>query len=126
MALGDAYHGRKEAKSDELLLACLRQAGLPDGLLALSRDDPSYEEELKAEHQDAVDRLGAFGVPTLKIEGQEIGFFGPVVDPVPLGGQAVELWDHIQWELRQPYLWELKRDRHYRPLPQPLIEAGAA
>jgi hypothetical protein len=121
MALGDAFHGRKEPRLPETLMACLRTAGLPEGLLQTAEGDASVEEELMAEHQHAVDTLGAFGVPTLHLEGRELGFFGPVVDPVPTGAEALDLWDHTLWSLDKPYLWELKRERNFQPAPQPFI-----
>ncbi|HLY65717.1 MAG TPA: DsbA family protein [Chloroflexota bacterium] len=125
MAIGDAYHGRKEPKNLETLQVAIRAAGLSADLVQAAESDPTVEQELLAEHQHAVDALKAFGVPTLHLEGADIGFFGPVVDPVPVGEQALELWDHMLWSLRQPYLWELKRERDYTPAAQPYLEAGA-
>jgi 2-hydroxychromene-2-carboxylate isomerase len=124
MALGDALHGRREDRTDSLLTNALLASGLPETLYAQSKADPSHEQELIAEHQQAVGELGAFGVPTLRFPGSTIAFFGPVVDPVPLGASALELWEHVQWSLRQPYLWELKRERTHKPEPLGLSQVG--
>jgi 2-hydroxychromene-2-carboxylate isomerase len=124
MALGDALHGRREERSDTLLAGALIAAGLPETLYADSVTDPTYEQELLAEHQQAVDELGAFGVPTLRLPGSKVAFFGPVVDPVPVGTAAIELWEHVQWSLRQPYLYELKRERTQKLTPLGLSQVG--
>jgi len=104
MVLGDALHGQREDGNEMLLRSTLIAAGLPETLYAESQADRTYEQELVAEHQQAVEELGAFGVPTLRLPGSAISFFGPVVDPVPPGAAAVELWEHVQWSLGQPYL----------------------
>jgi hypothetical protein len=54
-------------------------------------------------------------VPTLALEGSNVAIFGPVVEPLPTGTEAVALWDHTRWMLEQPYLWEIKRERKLQP-----------
>ena len=68
------------------------------------------EDRLLAEHQDGVDRVGAFGVPTISINGQR-GFFGPVISTVPSGEEAGELWDHLAWLAARDNFFEYKRRR---------------
>jgi len=34
-----------------------------------------------------------------------------VVDDMPQGPAADELWSHMEWILKQPYLYEIKRER---------------
>ena len=114
MAMGEALHG--EAKRDEMgtkegVQACLKAAGLPESLYDEALNDPSTETDLVAEHKQVHERLAAFGVPTIALEGSDIGIFGPVIEPVPTGAEALELWEHTHWMLRQPYLWEVKRER---------------
>ena len=41
-----------------------------------------------------------------------------------LGAAAVELWQHVQWSLEQPYLWELKRERTYKLTPLGLSQVA--
>jgi len=50
-------------------------------------------------------------VPWLVLDGQNFGFYGPVVDEVPQGAAALELWSHMSWLLTQPYVYEIKRER---------------
>jgi hypothetical protein len=88
--------------------AC-REAGLPADLVERALADPSTHEEVLAEHQDAVDRYGAFGVSWLVVDDQPIGFYGPIISEVPLGDSALELWDHVSWLLTQSTFFEIKR-----------------
>ncbi len=98
--------------------AALAKAGLPEDLSARALDDPSTEKEYRAAHE-AAEARDVFGVPTLFIGGSTLGYFGPVIDPVPRGQAALELWDYTAWAARQPYLYELKRERKGRLGPQP-------
>ena len=68
------------------------------------------EERILAEHQEALERHGAFGVPTISVEGKR-GFFGPVITSVPSGEDAGELWDHIAWLANRTDFFEYKRSR---------------
>ena len=72
--------------------------------------EPGMEERILAEHQEGIERLKAFGVPTLSINGQR-GFFGPVITSVPTGEDAGELWDHIAWLAGREDFFEYKRSR---------------
>jgi hypothetical protein len=40
--------------------------------------------------------------------------FGPVIDSVPQGEAAGELWDRLVWLMRQPSFFEVKRSRKKR------------
>ena len=51
-------------------------------------------------------------VPTLVLDnGDGPGIFGPVIKPVPEGEAAGQLWDRVEWLLRQEGFFELKRGR---------------
>jgi 2-hydroxychromene-2-carboxylate isomerase len=93
---------------------CLEQAGLSTTLYEEAMADASTHEEWMAEHYAAVERLDAFGTPTLALSGSNIGVFGPVVDPVPDGDEALALWDSVHLALKAPYLYEMKRNRPRR------------
>lgn len=125
MSIGEAIHGeqrREELGSEGGVAACLERAGLPASLYRSALDDPSTEQELLDEHRAARDRLHAFGVPTLALEGSDIGIFGPVIEPLPTGAEADTLWEHVRWMLQQPYLWELKRERTVKLQPQHVLD----
>jgi hypothetical protein len=71
---------------------------------------PGIEERILAEHQDGGERLKAFGVPMLSINGGR-GFFGPVLISVPTGEDAGELGDHIAWRAARDDVVAYKRSR---------------
>jgi 2-hydroxychromene-2-carboxylate isomerase len=89
---------------------CLEAAGLPTTLYEEAQRDQSTEDEWLAEHYEAVERLGAFGTPTLALAGSKIGVFGPVIDPVPSGPDVIKLWDAVHLSLTSPWMYELKRN----------------
>jgi 2-hydroxychromene-2-carboxylate isomerase len=120
LALGDAMHGDKlDPMADQVLGGALTKAGLPADLRDAVLADDTTLHDYRASHEEAL-RLGAFGVPSLVFDGADAAYFGPVVEPIPTGASAVELWDFTLWSAQQPYLWEWKRDRKGRKLgPQP-------
>jgi len=122
MAIGEAHHGRREDLNDDAIVArCLKEAGLPDSLYKEALQDQSTERDLLAEHQESCDKLHAFGVPTLALEGSDIGVFGPVVEPVPTGQEAVELWEHTHYLLKAPSVFEFKRSARVKLGPQHML-----
>jgi predicted DsbA family dithiol-disulfide isomerase len=112
IALGNAAHGRRENIGERAVVeACVKEAGFDSGLVEQALADESTKEDVLKDHEEAVKRYRAFGVPTLALEGSDIGFFGPVIHRVPTGEDAGELWDVTAWSLRNNNLYELKRDR---------------
>jgi len=112
LALGAAQHGRKESiRYAEGIKAALQVAKLDPSLVDAALADNTTTNDVLADHEEAVSRYHAFGVPTIAIKGLEVGFYGPIIQFVPRGEDAGEMWDHIEWALRQPNLFELKRDR---------------
>ena len=111
-ALGTMRHERHQNfKHAAAMEAALQEAGLPAALYGQAQGDPSTAEAVLAEHREAAERYAAFGVPWLVAEGQEFGFYGPIIKTAPEGKDAVALWEHTSWLLAQPYLYELKRER---------------
>ncbi len=112
LTLGAAQHGRRESIKDSAVIeAALKQADLDPGIVEAALSDESTIKEVLSDHEEAVRRYRAFGVPTIAIEGSEVGFYGPIIQFVPRGEEAGEMWDHLEWALHQPNLFELKRDR---------------
>ena len=110
LALGKARHDRKEDLSDASVVeAALKEAGRSPSLLAEALTDPTTEQEYLAEHKAVVER-GGFGVATLEIDGSD-PIFGPVIEPVPSGEEAGQLFDHVVALSRLKYFYELKRSR---------------
>ena len=95
--------------------AALEEAGLDRELRAAALADPTTRDEVLAEHAAVAERLAAFGVPTLVLDDEDgPGIFGPVINPVPEGEAAGELWDRVLWLTRQEGFFELKRSRPRR------------
>ncbi len=112
IALGNAAHGRGEDISQrEVVEACVKEEGFEAGLVEQALADESTKEDVLKDHEEAVKRYHAFGVPTIALEGSDIGVYGPVIHHVPTGEDAGELWDVTAWSLRNSNLYELKRDR---------------
>lgn len=114
LALGRMFHERDKSFDEieqvaEIAAPYLDEVGLDPSLAARALDDETTLEDVLTQHQDAVERMKAFGVPWIVVDGDEAGFFGPVIGELPRGRQAVELWEHFQWMGRQSYLYELKR-----------------
>ena len=110
--LGNAAHGRKESIRERAVVeACAEKAGLGKDFVTQALEDDSTTQEVLSDHEEAVTRYHGFGVPTIAFEGSNVGFYGPIIHTVPKGEEAGELWDYTAWALRQPNLFELKRDR---------------
>ena len=112
LTLGAAQHGRKESiKQLDVLREAAKKADLDSAIVDAALADESTIHDVLADHEEAVRRYRAFGVPTIAIEGLDVGFYGPIIQFVPRGEEAGEMWDYMAWALRQPNLFELKRDR---------------
>jgi len=112
LALGRARHERRENLADpETVKRALQTAELEPALLDRALGDDAVNAAVLAEHQDAVDRLDAFGVPWLVLEDRNFGFFGPVIQNLPEPKEALELWEHTSWLLGYRNFYELKRPR---------------
>jgi 2-hydroxychromene-2-carboxylate isomerase len=107
------------AKDDEMadaVRASLTEAGLDPGLCDKALGDPGTWDAVIEEHQDIVERFGAFGVPTIVLDGGAgPAIFGPVVAKLPSDEEAVELWRHSSWMVRYDNFYELKRNRTSAP-----------
>ncbi len=112
LALGRANHDRQEDLGNhDVLSAAVAQAELDPTLVRRAVSDPAPNQAVLEEHHEAERRFQAFGVPWLVVDDQEFGFYGTIVDEVPVGQAALDLWDHSSWMLRQPHFFELKRAR---------------
>ena len=109
-ALGARLHEQGRGIDDAVLAESLAEAGLPADLLAAA-DDGSLDDDVRASHQQAQERVGTdSGSPVLAF-GDGPAWFGPVVSPVPTGQAATELWHGLEALSRVPQFSELKRGR---------------
>lgn len=115
-AIGERVHETrpKPEMSHQLLREALASIGVDAGVVDRALSDPSTEDEVVAEHGSVVERVGAFGVPTIVLPSGK-GIFGPVKAVAPTGEAAGELWDHVRWLAEQDDFFELKRSRDRAP-----------
>lgn len=85
----------------------LAEHGWDPGLVDEAIADPSTTEEVRADHDHAVEQLGGFGVPIL-VHPDGSTLYGPVVAPAPVGEEAGRLWDLVQEMRTFDGLYELK------------------
>ena len=112
LTLGTAAHGRNENIQERTVVeACAEQVGFGADLVENALADESTIKDVLADHEEVKSRYDGFGVPTIAIEGSNLGFYGPILHTVPTGEEAGDLWDYTAWALHQPNLFELKRDR---------------
>lgn len=110
-ACGKALHydGRRPYEV-ETGKALLQEIGLDPSIWDKALEDPTTHDEVRADHDHAVNALGAFGVPVITAPGVR-AMFGPVVLPAPTGDEAMELWDVTIRAAKFPGLYELKRPK---------------
>ena len=109
-ALGARLHEQQRTVDDALLTESLQEAGLPADLLAAA-DDASYDDDVRASHAQAQERVGTeSGSPVLAI-GEGPAWFGPVLAPVPTGQAATDLWQGLVALSKVEQFSELKRSR---------------
>jgi hypothetical protein len=94
----------------------LAAAGLPAGL-ADALDDTRWDEEIKAEGEEALALTGRdVGTPIIQFHPPDgTAFFGPVISRLPGPEDAVRLWDHVVGLAGFPGFAELKRSLRERP-----------
>ena len=117
-ALGTRIHNRDEGPGKETVAAALKDVGLPESLME-HWDSTPYEPELRASHQEGIDKVGQdVGTPVIAVpgaDGEQIAFFGPVVTPAPQGEEAGRLWDGTLAVASVPGFYEIKRTRTKGP-----------
>ena len=86
-AVGTRMHEQDVFFDDEVVAACVAEAGLPASV-AEALDEAARDEAVRASHQQSQDLVGdEAGSPVLGLAGR--GFFGPVV---PEGEEALDLF----------------------------------
>lgn len=100
----------------DVVRAAVSDAGFDASIVDRALADPSTWEQVVEDHHKVVAEVGAFGVPTIRLDGGEgPAIFGPVIHTVPDDDDAVEMFRHVSWLVRQPMFWEIKRERTESP-----------
>lgn len=118
-AYGEAMHdGRDRTAFDDPA----RLAGVLTGLghpaeLAGATDDTAFDDVIRAETTDALERCGGFiGTPVLSFAPPDgPSLFGPVFSVIPKGSEAVRMWEAVRTLAATPYFSELKRSNRGTP-----------
>jgi len=94
------------------------EVGLPDSIAAAATDD-AFDAALQASHDEGTALVGPdAGTPIVAIadrEGTEVGLFGPIMTPAPLGEDAGRMWDGFVLMVQTPGFYEIKRTRDVEP-----------
>ena len=110
----DIWHRPTAAEYHEVIRAVLAQLRLPAGLEdAMDSDD--YDAPMRLSHDAGVALVGGeVGTPITSIGG--VAFFGPVLNGIPRGEQAVEVFEGARLLAGYPQFYELKRTRMQPPV----------
>jgi hypothetical protein len=118
-AYGEVMHdGRnREAFDDRARLEALLEGLGHPAELAGAFDEPAYDDVIRAETADALDRCGGFiGTPVLSFAPPDgPSLFGPVISQIPKGNEALQVWDAVATLASRPYFSELKRSNRPKP-----------
>ncbi|WP_405390826.1 DsbA family protein [Streptomyces sp. NBC_01102] len=118
-AMGTRFHNKGEGPTREAVVASLEDVGLPVELADYA-DSDAYDTQLRASHQEGIDKVGQdVGTPVISVpgpDGEQIAFFGPVVTPAPKGEDAAKLWDGTLLVASIPGFYEIKRTRTQGPV----------
>jgi len=120
--VGRAFHEEGRQPHDPVVhRAILDDLGFGAGLLDEAMADPSTTDEVRADHDYAVQVYGAFGVPTIVFPpaaGDDVtgtAVYQQLV-PAPTGADAVELFDLTVAFNRFPQLFELRHPKRVSDL----------
>ncbi|WP_026533553.1 mycothiol-dependent nitroreductase Rv2466c family protein [Arthrobacter sp. H41] len=112
-AMGTRIHNEGNADFGAVIDESLEEVGLPADLAAYGSTD-EYDTQLRASHQDGIDRVGdEVGTPVVAFNGT--AFFGPVLTKIPRGEQAGRIFDGAVLMSEFPEFFELKRSRTESP-----------
>ncbi|MEC5198336.1 2-hydroxychromene-2-carboxylate isomerase [Arthrobacter sp. PL16] len=112
-AMGTRIHIGQVKDFDVVIRESLDEVGLPADLAKYAHTD-EYDEQLRASHQDGIDRVGdEVGTPVVAFNGT--AFFGPVLTKIPRGEAAGRIFDGAVLMAEFPEFFELKRSRTESP-----------
>jgi hypothetical protein len=117
-AMGTRIHVQGRKDYDTIIAESLAEVGLPEALAAAA-DSEDFDAQLRASHARGISLVGEdVGTPIIAIpgpSGEPVAFFGPVITPMPVGEEALRLWDGALLVASVPGFYEIKRSRTQDP-----------
>ncbi len=112
-AMGTRIHIGQNKDFDVVIRESLEEVGLPADFARYAATD-EYDAQLRASHQDGIDRVGdEVGTPVVAFN--DTAFFGPVLTRIPRGEAAGRIFDGAVLLSGFPGFFELKRSRTESP-----------
>jgi hypothetical protein len=117
-ALGTRLHLQSRTDYATVIEESVAEVGLPASIAAAAGDS-SLDVALRTSHDQGMRLVGSdVGTPIVALanrEGEEVGLFGPIITPAPLGEDAARLWDAFVAMVQTPGFYEIKRTRDVEP-----------